>query len=293
MNIVHRGHAKGFTLIEVLVVVAIIALLIAILLPSLARARAQANALVCLTNVRQIGTAGQFYTSDNRQAYLFPFRYPVSLAGSNSTISSPPYWFQYVPYKYLANNIEVGRCPVDEFLDLDPASPATKREPFPNLKGGNSNVLYSYSLNERLPKSGTPIYGASPLAGDSLPSATSLPLYVIDRYNPGVLSYIKDPSRLFFLGETGTGGFLNGSVQRINYRTDHGSPRVYPGMGGKGDSMNVLFADMHGELRNITKLYPGKLTDPTELYPPSPSLWTGYFKVLWFGDATVNDRILK
>ncbi len=43
----------GFTLIELLVVVAIIALLVAILLPALKRAREQARAAVCASNMKQ------------------------------------------------------------------------------------------------------------------------------------------------------------------------------------------------------------------------------------------------
>lgn len=50
-------RTTAFTLIEVLVVVAIIALLIAILLPSLKAARDSANASVCLSNIKQLGTA--------------------------------------------------------------------------------------------------------------------------------------------------------------------------------------------------------------------------------------------
>lgn len=59
--------AVGFTLIEVLVVVAIIALLVAILLPSLNRAREQARTAVCLSNLKQFGTAFALYGQDHKQ----------------------------------------------------------------------------------------------------------------------------------------------------------------------------------------------------------------------------------
>lgn len=56
---------RAFTLIELLVVIAIIALLLAILMPSLRRARDQARAVTCRSNLKQIGLAFTLYTEDN------------------------------------------------------------------------------------------------------------------------------------------------------------------------------------------------------------------------------------
>ena len=61
-----RLRRRAFTLVELLVVIGIIALLISILLPTLSRAREQANALKCLSNVRQLGLATVMFAQEHK-----------------------------------------------------------------------------------------------------------------------------------------------------------------------------------------------------------------------------------
>jgi len=69
-----KKSKKGFTLIELMIVIAIIAILAAILVPNFLRARAQGQLTACKSNLKNIGTAMEMYSSDSQG------RYPTNLS---------------------------------------------------------------------------------------------------------------------------------------------------------------------------------------------------------------------
>jgi prepilin-type N-terminal cleavage/methylation domain-containing protein len=146
-----RGHARAFTLVELLVVIGIIAVLVALLLPVMGRARASARFTACKSNIRQQLQAHAIYAQN-----WHDFKPPLFRRGTASVqldwVSPDTKWSN----KFVGQGLLVseGYLPFDMLLCPSEAmgdDGERDRNAWDNLPNSGSSYVYFWRHPDEAP----------------------------------------------------------------------------------------------------------------------------------------------
>lgn len=150
-----QGLAKGFTVVELIVVIAIVAILASLLLPALARGKDAAKTVSCLSRLKQWNLTLAMYAEDNEEMIpresFFPGGVTINLWSNVRNPLAHDVWYNALPQE-ISERGAVSYAPNAARVDFyDRAKlmhcPSAR---FPKSPEKDSVAFFSYAMNSKL-----------------------------------------------------------------------------------------------------------------------------------------------
>ena len=261
--------ARGFTLIELIVVISVVAVLTALLLPALRGAREQARSALCQTHIRQLQLSFKQYadSEDGFLPYSFDFgRWPGPPSGFSGNLTLDPlgwWWFDYldVVNRTSLKNSDLLECPSKR---LDSSHLAR------DLLWGNYGVNQSMCARTQVSMPGQPSRGR-PISVNDIHHPGQKLLIVDSGYaiTSWLLACDEPPTQ--FNGLSTTTPYIPGLLTNKDRKLDAEVKDDAISGRHSGKTVNIGFVDGHVDREKADDLLVEKIDEDT--YSRRDSLW--------------------